>query len=373
MQRFSFSIIIAIIVLLGALIIANHTTIRNRISSAAGFPIAKKQKIDKNLTFQKVEWIKATTTIPWSERDAHSVVAFKDSLFLIGGLEGNNAVAKNGTVEYWNAPHLADIWASDDGLNWRLVTDKAPWHNRRSVTTAVFHDKLWLMGGWSQYDNKYDNRIWVTEDGNKWRLATSTEPRWEGREGHTLNVWNDKLWLMGGVNFTKRVTYNDVWYSSDGYTWNQATSSVPWSPRYDHAVAVFKDKLYLTGGLHINTHATESEVWMMSDGLNWEKRTPEWPSRHGHMSFNYGDRLWVIGGWHEGLRPDGKKESLGINDTWFTDDGVHWIKTFTDGPWTGREDHMGDVLKGKMWLTGGMDTDEHWSNDVYFAEYHSAK
>lgn len=313
----------------------------------------------------KLQWVAATTSAPWTARDAHSIAIFKNTMYLIGGVFGNGLVEKNGMVEYWNAPHGSDIWTTPDGFNWNKTTDVAPWYNRRSVGTIVFQNKLWLMGGWSQYDYKYDNRIWWTEDGVKWNLATSTSPRWEGREGHTLNEYNGKLYLMGGVDFVKRITYNDVWESSDGVTWKQVTANSEWTPRYDHAVAVFNNKLYLTGGLHINTHETESEVWTSTDGAHWTKSTPEWPSRHGHISLAFKDALWVIGGWHEGKGAENK----GINDTWFTRDGLHWTKTQTDGPWLGREDHMGDVFQGTMWVTGGMDTNEHWSNDVYYAKF----
>jgi hypothetical protein len=97
-------------------------------------------------------------------------------------------------------------------------------------------------------------------------------------------------------------------------------------------VTVFRDAMYLTGGYHINSHETESEVWISTDGLNWEKRIPEWSSRHGHISLSYKGRLWVIGGWHE--IPE-QRINHGVNDTWFTEDGLKWFKTTTDGPWTG--------------------------------------
>ncbi len=239
----------------------------------------------------KMQWIVATTTAPWGARDAHSLVAFKDMMYLIGGVKGNDVVDPNGMVRYWDAPHMSDVWVTKDGFNWNMTTDKAPWSQRRSVTTVVFNNKLWLMGGWDQYNYKYDNRIWFTEDGNNWTLATSTNILWEGREGHTLNTHNGKMYLMGGVNFVKRITYNDVWSSSDGVNWKQEIVNAPWTPRYDHAVSTFNNKLYLTGGLHINTHDTESEVWVSEDGVNWEQRKPEWPSRHGHISYVHNKAL----------------------------------------------------------------------------------
>ncbi len=325
-----------------------------------------KKELTENEKLQNLHWVSATTSAPWGDRDAESVVVFKDQLYLIGGLMGNKAVNRKGTIEYWNAPHMSDIWRTKDGFNWERVTDNAPWKNRRSVTTVVFQGKLWLMGGWDQYSYKYDNRIWYTDDGDHWFLATSTSPRWEGREGHTLNEFGGKLWLTGGVNFTKRITYNDVWYSDDGFTWHEATKNAPWSARYDHAVATYKGKLYLAGGIHINTHITEADLWSTTDGIHWEKSTPQWPSRHGLILTEFKDRLWVVGGWHSD--PKNKSNDMGINDTWFTEDGKQWYKTKTDGPWLGREDHMGEVWNGKIWFMGGMDKNIHWNSDVWYSE-----
>lgn len=363
MKRLNITITILLIIFIGALA---TLAIHNKSTSQSKEKILSTTPKIGNDYYQKLTWESGTTTANWGARDAHVVTAFKNKLWLIGGLEGNDAVSENGMVRYWDAPHMSDIWSSSDGLLWDLVTDKAPWKNRRSVSAVSFKDKLWVMGGWDQYNYKYTNDIWVSDNGTDWNIATSTSPRWEGREGQIVLEFNDRLWFMGGVNFTKRITYNDVWSSSDGYTWVKATSTVPWSPRYDHAVSVFDDTMYLTGGLHINTHDTEAEVWVTKDGINWEKRVPEWPSRHGHISLVHKDRLWVIGGWHQN---DGTKENMGINDTWFTDDGIKWYKTNTDGPWTGREDHMGEVFKDKMWISGGMDNDEKWSNEIYFSAF----
>jgi len=365
MKKVSITLSYLLVAFVGALItLTMHE--KTLVQAEENVPVTIPKKIG-NAHYQTLQWTLATSTpAPWGARDAHMMVTFNNKLWLIGGLKGDDAVSENGMVRYWDAPHMSDIWSSEDGIQWNLVTDKAPWKERRSVSAVVFKDKLWVMGGWNQYDYKYMNDIWVTEDGQNWTLATSTEPRWQGREGQIVREYNGKLWLMGGVDFTKRITYNDVWSSEDGYTWTLVTDNAAWSPRYDHEVQPFKGALYLTGGLHINTQDTESEVWVSTDGINWEKRIPEWSSRHGHISLVYKDRLWVIGGWHDDKE---LKIDEGINDTWFTEDGSKWFKVSKTGPWTGREDHMGELFRGKMWLTGGMDTDEKWSSEIYFTEF----
>jgi N-acetylneuraminic acid mutarotase len=315
-----------------------------------------------DMRYINAKWKASTTTAPWGTRDAQTVITYKDKMYLFGGLDGNAVTDPNGTVRYWDAPHMSDIWATSDGTNWIKLTDKAPWGHSRSMSAVVFKDTVYVFDGWNAGLNKYNDKIWYSTDFINWS-EIDLHNAWKPREGQVAIVYQDQVWIFGGVNFSDRTTLNDVWVSGDMINWKKVTDNAGWSPRYDHAVAVFDNKIYLTGGLHIGTHKTESEVWVSTDGLNWEKRIPEWPSRHGHISYNFDGKLWVIGGWHNDPQND-----TGINDTWFTSDGINWKKVRTDGPWTGREDHMGDLFMGKMWLTGGMDTNEHWNSDVYYLD-----
>src|SRR3989344_2358717 len=95
-----------------------------------------------------LDWEAATLQAPWQERDSHAVVAYKDKLWLMGGLNANDYVIKEGVVEYWKAPHFRDVWSSEDGKNWKLVTENAVWGERRSMQVVDFKGKMWLIGGW---------------------------------------------------------------------------------------------------------------------------------------------------------------------------------------------------------------------------------
>lgn len=303
------------------------------------------------------------STSTWKARDAQTVITFNNEMYLFGGLNGNASVEPNGTVKYWESEYFNDIWKTADGVNWTKISDKAPWGKSRSMSAVVFNNSLYVFCGWNADTYKYNNSVWKSDDGINWVTVKPVNSKFPEREGQVALVYNDRIWIFGGVNFATRETYNDVWTSSDGIEWQEVSKTSPWTARYDHAMSIFQDKMYLTGGLHIGTHKTESEVWVTTDGINWEKRVPQWPSRHGHISLTYNDSLWIIGGWHN----DPENDS-GINDTWFTEDGFTWKKISEDGPWLGREDHMGDVFLNKMWLTGGMDSNEHWNGDVYSLE-----
>ncbi len=214
----------------------------------------------------KLAWRQATSSVPGSPRDAHTTAVFNGKLYLMGGLDGDRAVNGYG-VEYWNAPHFSDIWATADGENWELVTQDAPWGKRRSSSVEIFQNEMWLFAGLRGDNFNYDRTIWHTADGANW--ATSTLTTWYGREGQASAVFNGKLWFAGGVNFTDRKTLNDVWFSEDGINWQEATAQAPWAKRYDHTLTVFKDKLWLIGGLDFGEKYM-NDVWVSTDGVNWE-------------------------------------------------------------------------------------------------------
>jgi hypothetical protein len=58
-------------------------------------------------------------------------------------------------------------------------------------------------------------------------------------------VFDNKVWLLGGRSTSRT---NDVWYSSNGSAWTQATPSAGWTARNSHASIVFDNKIWVIGG-----------------------------------------------------------------------------------------------------------------------------
>jgi PKD repeat protein len=79
----------------------------------------------------------------------------------------------------------------------------------------------------------------VFTSGVEWTQATASA-EWGGRYGHTSVVYDDKMWVMGGLGGGR-----DVWWSTDGITWTQATASAEWGWRYGHTYFVYDDKMSL--------------------------------------------------------------------------------------------------------------------------------
>jgi leucine-zipper-like transcriptional regulator 1 len=343
------------LILLAAIISAGTFYLIKNLSQKAFIEVEKKDAFDpSSLIFKE-----ATSSAPWPKRDSHVAVVFKDKIWLMGGLNGNGFVIKKGAVEYWKAPHLSDVWVSENGKDWEMITGNAPWGERRSIQVVSFKDRMWLMGGWGPKAG-YKNDVWYSEDGVNWAEATSSA-NWPAREGHSLVVFNDKLWLIGGVMYDKRETKNDVWYSEDGINWFQATSSAQWLPRWDHAVTVFKDKLWLIGGMNLNGRIFK-DAWSSQDGKNWVLTTdnPPWGPRQGHNILDFKDKLWLVGRFND-------ISNGGDNDVWYSEDGVNWEKTKNSPLWSGREDFSAIVFKDKIWILGGMDVNWEWTNDIWYS------
>lgn len=66
------------------------------------------------------------------------------------------------------------------------------------------------------------------------------------------------MWVIGGDDGTNK---NDVWYSTDGQTWTQVTSSAQWSPRRYHTSLVYDNAMWVLGG---NDGDMKNDVWYSS-------------------------------------------------------------------------------------------------------------
>jgi hypothetical protein len=295
--------------------------------------------------------------IKFPGRDSHATYEFNGQLFLTGGLDATNTGSKMNPV-YEKAKYYNDIWVSSDGENWSLVKSHAEFPPIRSMSVVNFKNELYMFGGWGP-EVGYKNGVWKSIDGINWSKIANAS--YDEREGQKVILFKDKLWMIGGVNYFDRKTFNDVWSSSDGIAWKREVKNAPWHSRWDHDVTVFKDKIWLAGGMNFNGVGYGDE-WVSSDGLKWEKVTDlaPWKKRQGQALVVYKNIMWLIGGIDA-------KTSEGIGDTWYTEDGFNWKKTDIDGGWSGREDHEVNIFQDKVIITGGMNGNFEWLNDVWVA------
>ena len=241
----------------------------------------------------------------------------------------------------------------------------APWARRSGHTAVVFDNKMWVMGGSSTFNfGTPKNDVWYSDDGITWTQATASAG-WSARSNHTSVVFDDKIWVIGGRTGTTTpwtTSQNDVWYSDDGITWTEATASAGWTTRMGHASVVFDNKMWITGGIRTAPRPTElQDAWSSTDGITWTRATATvFPgTRYYHASVAFDNKIWVFGGYEQSPSRDWR------NDVRRSTDGTTWTEATGAATWLKRQGLAGTVHDGKMWISGG--NGSNFQSDIWYS------
>jgi len=191
------------------------------------------------------KWKLESASANWSPREGHQVLVFKNKLWLIGG------------VRYDRHKVFNDVWYSEDGINWIEATKNAEWAPRWDFSATVFKDKIWMTGGMDLSQGMF-NDVWYSDDGVSWKLANGNPP-FSTRQGF-ITEYSGKLWIIGRLNDVTNKGVNDVWYSDDGVIWEKTTNDPLWTGREDFGAVIFQDKIWIFGGMDKNWQWT-NDIW----------------------------------------------------------------------------------------------------------------
>jgi len=242
-------------------------------------------------------------------------------------------------------------------LQWASSTISNPWQIRDSQAVYVFDNKIWLTGGLDAtlatangntiYENaQYFNDIWSSADGEHWekRLEHASYPP---LRSSSIVYFRGALYMIGG--WSPSVGYNTgIWKSIDGINWSKASNSGGLEEREGQKIIEFQGKLFLIGGVNYAKRKTYNDVWYSDDAINWTKlasSTP-WHSRWDHDVVVYKDRIWLTGGMDFGR--------VGFSDTWSSNDGINWDLVSAEAPWGKRQGHGLVVFNNLLWMVGGL-------------------
>lgn len=205
---------------------------------------------------------------------------------------------------------------------------------------VVFNGKVWSVAGDNSYTAPYEmsSDVWESDNGINWKSVTSNQ--FEARRGHTLTVFDNKMWLIGGITDTGTVLH-DIWYSTDGSTWNNVTHSASLGDLHDHSTFVFNNKLYV-----ISHNATSNSVWSSTNGIDWVlEQANAFPVRNYTKTVIFNDVIYVIGGL---------SSTIFHNEIWKSTDGINWAKVATTTPiFETRIQHTATVYNDKVWIISG--------------------
>ena len=289
------------------------------------------------------DWVQVTDKAAWQPRDSSGEVVYKDRLWILGGW-----------FDSFHAPPR-DVWSSPDGKNWELVTKEAPFKHSDLGMTVAFADKMWFLGGW--YNGRLpghgaSSEVWSSSDGERWEQATASAA-WSPRLAAAVVEFKGKMWLLGGTeNYyfgDEKSLKNDVWHSADGKEWKLATAAAGWTPRAYHQAVVLDDKIYvLGGGNYVPRYHAKNDVWSSSDGIHWEEVTAAapWHERLWFSAVVYRGHMWVLGGWSN-------DPSRNWGDVWHSRDGKDWKQLKSVVVWKERHEHSAYFFQDKIWIAGG--------------------
>ncbi|MDY0168075.1 MAG: hypothetical protein RBS80_16120 [Thermoguttaceae bacterium] len=288
------------------------------------------------------DWVLETEAAGWQARDSQGEVVFGNRMWIMGG---------------WFNSHEApprDVWSSADGRTWELVAESAPWIHSDLSMSIAFNDRMWMMGGW--YNGRLpgpsaSNQVWWSTDGAAWQQATDAAG-WSPRIAAAIVEFRGRMWMLGGTeNYyygDDRSLKNDVWSSADGKQWRQETAEAGWSPRAYHQAAVLNGRIYVFGGgNYVPDFHAKNDVWSSADGVHWtcETEAAPWQPRLWFSTAVYRGRMWVLGGW--------AKEPDNFGDAWHSADGKTWERLETKTCWKARHEHSAFVFHDKLWIAGG--------------------
>ncbi len=193
------------------------------------------------------QWELVNAKPAWGKRYAAGGVVFKGKMWLFGGHQ--DRTLKN------------DIWFSEDGVNWKKSPTNAQWSPRQLFGNVVVKDdKIWIIGGGviDYFPFKAYRDVWVSSDGINWKEVTDDAP-WPGRIWSNCVVYNNRIFLLGGFR-SQPVWENrgDVWYSKDGKEWTELKTDLSWDARHEHSSYVYRNNIWVVGG---NKWPLLNDVW----------------------------------------------------------------------------------------------------------------
>jgi len=353
------------------------------------------QPYDGELTFNEL-----SKKAEWKNRFDHAAVYFDSKVWIFGGY--NPGEVRNDT-------YYEDVWSSEDGISWTLVTADAPWKGRRGHGAVVFDDgsgpAMFIIGGYSVDEEtgyrQYCNDVWKSTDGENWTLIKEcSEPElenpdtWYPRMNHAVVVakhgGQDYLYIIGGrTQLTgKSGTYsqeyfNDVWRSTDGINWTSLPND-DYGIRASHAAAVDPDNgtIYIQGGMHgiifeaedNASHPIEdwNKLWSSPDGIHWapsyDSIVPEsYLERSEHEMAFYQGSLWVFPGATTSTMHYHFAQSNHY-PTWKVNSDNVWTIDSEGSDLRGRHSYGFVADDEKIWFLGGFTSNNGQDNDVWTAE-----
>ncbi|KAI8640360.1 hypothetical protein BD408DRAFT_419934 [Parasitella parasitica] len=188
-----------------------------------------------------------------------------------------------------------------------------------SLTTV--NNSIYVFGGFDQYSDEIYNKLYRLDydDICQWKhvIYTKGEPPAK-RNDHSATLWNrDKLVIFGG-NSEEDSYFNDIAVLDlTTLTWwhPEVHGFIP-EGRIRHSATIYQDKLYIAGGMRVDSSVAFADTLLILDLNTWEWDQPiPFVKRSQHMSFVYNSRLYLFGGLREDMSRSNHLAFIDLNKT----------------------------------------------------------
>ena len=197
---------------------------------------------------------------------------------------------------------------------WDTVTPGTIFDARMWPSVMVFNNKVWVIAGMQDPGGTYYNDVWSTTDCGHWTQETASA-NFSPRFRQSCTVYNGKMWLIGGSHDGNDAN-NDVWSSSNGVDWTLVTGNAAFGPRFAHKTVVYNGKLWVVSGQDSSTML--KDAWYSTNGADWFAATRNANFLEGMVNFGlivFKGKMWIMCG-----ETNGQKSKLVYNST----DGITW-------------------------------------------------
>ncbi|KIY02408.1 uncharacterized protein Z520_02546 [Fonsecaea multimorphosa CBS 102226] len=165
--------------------------------------------------------------------------------------------------------------------------------------TYCGNDQIYAFGGFDQFtDEVYNHVLRLNLKTLDWALVDNYGDIPGVRMGHSASLYQgDKLLVYGGENEHREYLSDVVILNLKDHYWTQPDVQGPVPKgRARHAAVVYEDKLFVIGGLTGEANYILDDICYL-DLKTWTwSKTWSFVQRFDHSAWIWGGRLWVLGG-----------------------------------------------------------------------------
>lgn len=207
-------------------------------------------------------WVRHTNSADWTARKFHTALSYDGKLWVIGGEDAGG--------------DDAEVWYSTDYVQWTQATASAAFGARSKHTALNYDSKMWVILGDA-------TSVYYSTDGATWTQATADAGIGD-LQYHSSVTYDSKMWIIAGDDDgTKQ---DDVYSSTDGITWTSVQATPDFSDICGSGLVVFNSAMWLYMG-DDGTADYVGDIWYSSDGSTWTQASS------GMTQDKYVDYAWT--------------------------------------------------------------------------------